>query len=251
MRGLADRVALVTGGASGIGRATAARLVEEGSRVVIADLDGRAAASVARELGAEAGLACDVTDTAQVDAAVAHCSRELGGLDLVHANAGAPFTGAITEVDDETLDRVLDVNLKGAFKTCRAAAGALRARGGGAMALTSSLQGVMARPGFTPYTAAKHGVVGLARGLALELADDGVRVNALAPAPTETPMLPAFAGAMGGDVDEAYERFRAGIPLGRLAAPRDIADAVCWLLSEEAAMVTGHVLVVDGGITVG
>lgn len=251
MRGLDGKVALVTGAASGIGRASAARLAAEGARVVIADLDGDAAARAAHEVGAARALACDVTDTAQVEAAVAVCTDDLGGLDLVHANAGAPFTGGIEETSDDELDRVLDVNLKGAFKTCRAAVGPLRARGGGSIVLTSSLQGVIARPGFTPYTAAKHGIVGLARGLALELAGDRVRVNALAPAPTDTPMLPAFAGAMGGDPGEALERFRAGIPLGRLATPEDIADAVCWLLSDEAAMVTGHTLVVDGGITAG
>ena len=249
---MANRVAIVTGGASGIGYATARRLVAEGARVMIADLDAAAAEQAADWLGPQtSSVACDIARRADCVAMVAAASERFGGLDLLHANAGVPFVGAVEDVDEATLDRVVDVNLKGAFWSAQAAVPALRTRGGGTIVFTSSLQGVMARPGFTPYTAAKHGVIGLARGLALELAADQIRVNAIAPAPTDTPFLAEVLPGMADDPGDALARFRDSIPLGRLAEPDDIADAVLWLASEESRMVTGHTLVADGGITAG
>ncbi|MEU7714135.1 SDR family oxidoreductase [Micromonospora chalcea] len=249
---LVDRVAVVTGGASGIGLATVGRLVEEGARVVIADLDGDRAAEAAAGFGsAVVGVACDVTRAEDCRAAVETAVERFGRLDLMHANAGTPFTGPLDEVDQATLDRVIDVNLKGAFWTAQAAAPALIEAGGGSIVFTASLQAVIARPRYAPYTAAKHGVIGLMKALALELAPHGIRVNAIAPAATETPMLSAFLGGMGDVPDSARENFRASIPLGRMATPRDSADAVVFLASDEARMVTGHTLVLDGGTTAG
>lgn len=168
---LVDRVAVVTGGASGIGLATVGRLVEEGARVVIADLDGDRAAEAAAGFGsAVVGVACDVTRAEDCRAAVETAVERFGQLDLMHANAGTPFTGPLDEVDQATLDRVVDVNLKGAFWTAQAAAPALIEAGGGAIVFTASLQAVIARPRYAPYTAAKHGVIGLMKALALELA---------------------------------------------------------------------------------
>jgi 3-oxoacyl-[acyl-carrier protein] reductase len=172
-------------------------------------------------------------------------------VDILHANAGLPFNGPIEDVDDETFDRVLAVNLKGAFWSAQAVVPLMKARRGGSIIFTSSLQGVIARPNFTPYTAAKHGVVGLMKGLALELAPFGVRANAIAPAATDTPMLAAFLGGVASIDTEAMERFRQSIPLGRLAVPEDTANVALFLASDEAAMVTGHVLVMDGGTSAG
>jgi 3-oxoacyl-[acyl-carrier protein] reductase len=174
-----------------------------------------------------------------------------GTVDVLHANAGIPFAGPIEDVDASTLDRVLGVNLKGAFLTAQAAVPIMKERRSGSIIFTASLQGVIARPNFTPYTAAKHGVVGLMKGLALELAPWNVRANAIAPGPTDTPMLRAFSPGMAPDADDGIDRFREGIPIGRLIAPEDVAAAALFLASDDAAMVTGHVLVVDGGITAG
>jgi 3-oxoacyl-[acyl-carrier protein] reductase len=251
---LADRIALVTGAASGIGLATAERFVEEGARVVLADLDGDRASAAAEKLGGKAraiGVRCDVSVQQDCQVAVSAALVAFGRLDVVHANAGTPFTGPVEEVDAATLDRVVDVNLKGAFWTAQAAVPTMKAAGSGSILFTASLQAVIARPGYTPYTAAKHGVIGLMKGLALELAPHGIRVNAIAPAATETPMLAAFLGGMGDVPDDALENFRRSIPLGRMATPLDTANAAVFLASDEARMITGHTLVLDGGTTAG
>ncbi|MPZ53150.1 MAG: glucose 1-dehydrogenase [Acidimicrobiia bacterium] len=253
MTRLEGKVAIVTGGASGIGLATVRRLVDEGASVVLADFDEGAAIATAAEMDSDRvhPVAADVSSTAGCEGMVDAALGTFGGLDILHANAGVPFTGEVGSVDDETLDRVIDVNLKGAFRSSRAAVPALREKGGGCIVFTSSLQGVIARPNYTPYTAAKHGVIGLMKGLALELAPDGIRVNAIAPAATETPMLAEFLGGMGSVPEEALERFRSSIPLGRMATPEDSAAAVAFLVSDDAAMITGHTLVLDGGTTAG
>ncbi len=248
---LQDRVAIVTGGASGIGLATVRRFSEEGAKVVIADLDGDRAAEAAKDVDGDVfGVTCDVRRAADCQAVVHSALDRFGQLDVLHANAGLPFTGPIEEVDEATLDRVVDVNLKGAFLSAQAAVPALR-RTSGSIIFTASLQAVIARPNYAPYTAAKHGVIGLMKALALELAPSGVRVNAIAPAATDTPMLAAFLGGMGDVPDEARERFRESIPLGRMATPEDTANAAVFLASDEARMITGHTLVLDGGTTAG
>lgn len=250
---LAGRVALITGAASGLGLATAHRFHAEGASVVLADIDREGAERAAAGLGADrvAAIGCDITSAEQCVRAVELAETRFGRLDVVHANAGVPFNGPIEEVDRATLDRVVDVNLKGPFLTAQAAVPTLKRQRSGCIIFTSSLQAVLARPHFTPYTAAKHGVIGLMKGLALELAPYGIRVNAIAPAATPTPMLPRFLGGMAELPEEALERFRASIPLGRLATPEDTAAAALYLASDDAAMVTGHTLVMDGGTSAG
>ncbi|BBK41679.1 oxidoreductase [Allostella vacuolata] len=250
---LAGRVALVTGGASGLGEATVRRFHAEGAWVMIADIDAPRGKSLARHLGDGAAfIACDHTDRAQNEAAVAAAEAEFGGLDILHNNAGGPFAGAFETADDATLERVVGVNLMGAMKMTQAALPALRragaARPAGAVILfTSSLQGIKAKPNFSIYTVAKHGIVGLTRSLALELAPANIRVNAVCPTVTETPMLPHFLPGMADDMDEARRRFRATIPLGRMPEPEDTANAALFLASDEARMLTGVALPVDGG----
>jgi NAD(P)-dependent dehydrogenase (short-subunit alcohol dehydrogenase family) len=173
-------------------------------------------------------------------------------LDVVHNNAGGPFTGAFETIDDATLDHVLRTNLFGVMQMTRAALPALRASGrlnpaGAALLYTSSLQGLKAKPNFSLYTVAKHGIVGLVRSLALELAPQNIRVNALCPTVIETPMLQAFLPGMAADRAEAMQRFRNTIPLARMPEPSDVASAALFLASDEARMITGVALPVDGG----
>ncbi len=248
---LAGKRALVTGGASGLGRAVVERFAAEGARVLVADIDLEAAERLADGLDGVVACACDHTRTEACRAAVALAEERFGGLDILHANAGGPFTGAFGEIDDETLERVIEVNLIGAIKMARAALPALErqagAAEGAAIVFTSSLQGLKAKPNFSLYTVSKHGLVGLVRSLALELAPKNIRVNAVCPTVTETPMLGHFLPGMADDPEEARRRLRATIPLGRMPQPEDTANAVLYLASAEARMVTGVALPVDGG----
>lgn len=246
---LHGRVAMVTGGASGIGRATAQRFAAAGASVVIADRDADGAERVAKELGgagAALGCAVDVTDAAQLAAAVERAEAEFGKLDTLACNAGlASNPVPAMDADPDEFDRIFDVNVKGAWLCVRAAVPALRRAGGGAISITGSVMGERARPGFGAYAASKAAVNHLAKVLALELAADGIRVNCLAPVATDTPMLPSFLGP--DDPEKARAAFIAGIPLGRLAQPDDIADAALFLASDAARFLTGVVLPVDGG----
>ena len=259
MARLDGRVAIVTGGASGIGRATAQTFVAEGARVLIADIDDAAGEALADELG----KACiyqhtDHTVRAENEAAVARAVEAFGGLDILHNNAGAPFHGRFAQVDDQEYARVIAINLDGPFRMTQAALSALREgakarEGGAAILFTSSIQGISARPNVSAYTAAKHGVVGLMRSLALELAGYAIRVNAICPVTTDSPMLRQFMPKEWTDEEfqAAREAARRQIPLGRIAMPEDIAAAALFLASDEARMITGVALAVDGGITVG
>jgi 3-oxoacyl-[acyl-carrier protein] reductase len=250
---LRGRTALITGAASGLGRAVAQRFAAEGANVVVTDIAEDAGRAVASELGAAAAFVrCDHAEAAECERAVAFASERFGALDIVHNNAGGPYTGAFEEVDDALLERVLRVNLVGVIKMTRAALPALRRSASGnpagaALLFTSSLQGLKAKPNFSLYTVAKHGIVGLVRSLALELAPQNIRVNAICPTVIETPMLQAFLPGMAAGRDEAMARFRATIPLGRMPEPEDVAAAALFLASDEARLVTGVALPVDGG----
>jgi 3-oxoacyl-[acyl-carrier protein] reductase len=250
---IAGKVALITGAGSGLGRAVAERFAAEGAKVVVADIAEERGRAVADALGESAAFVrCDHTSSDDNARAVALALERFGALDIVHNNAGGPFTGAFESVDDAVLDRVLRTNLFGVMKMTRAALPALRESArrnpsGAALLYTSSLQGLKAKPNFSLYTVAKHGIVGLVRSLALELAPQNIRVNALCPTVVETPMLQAFLPGMAGDRDEAMKRFRATIPLARMPEPEDVASAALFLASDEARMITGVALPVDGG----
>lgn len=257
MARLSGKVALITGGGSGLGAQTARRFVEEGARVVITDLDADKGTAVAAALGDDGiFIPGDHTKREDNDRAVAAALDRFGALDILHNNAGAPFSGPFEEVDDATLERIVGVNLIGPFRMTQAAMPALvesakHRPGGASVIFTASLQAVIARANFTPYTAAKHGVIGLVKGLALEYAGRNVRVNAICPAATATPMLPSFLPGMANDMDAAMERFRQSIPLGRMPDESDTANAAVFLASDEARMITGIALPVDGGTTAG
>jgi NAD(P)-dependent dehydrogenase (short-subunit alcohol dehydrogenase family) len=258
MKRLENRVALITGGASGMGEASVRRFIAEGARVVLADIDEDRGRAVAAEYGDSCVFVrCDHTKPADNEASVSLAVERFGKLDTLFNNAGIPFANdAIENVDDETLQRIIDVDLIGPYRMTRAATGALREAaketpGGAAILYTSSLQGISARPFVSPYTAAKHGVVGMARSLALELARDNIRVNVLCPVATETPMLPQFLpkGLSEERLVKVREQLVKGIPLRRLAQAEDIANAALFLASDEASMITGVALPIDGGIT--
>jgi 3-oxoacyl-[acyl-carrier protein] reductase len=253
MSRLAGKVALVTGAGSGLGRAVAERFAAEGAKVIVTDLNAERGAAVAATIGGHAAfIRCDHTASEDDARAVAFAVEKFGGLDIVHNNAGGPFTGPFEAIDDATLDRVLRTNLFGVMQMTRAALPHLRESAkrnpaGSSLLYTSSLQGLKAKPNFSLYTVAKHGIVGLVRSLALELAPHNIRVNALCPTVVATPMLEAFLPGMAADRDEAMNRFRATIPLARMPEPEDVASAALFLVSDEARMITGVALPVDGG----
>ena len=247
---LQGRVALVTGGASGMGKVTAARFVAEGASVVVADRNADGAEQVAKELsrdgGAAVAAAVDVTEPATIEAAVALAESTFGRLDTVSSNAGlAGYPVPVLDADPDEFDAIFAVNVKGVWNCARATVPALRRAGGGSITVVGSVMGERARPGFGAYAPSKAAANHLARVLALELAADGIRVNALAPVATDTPMLEKFLGT--ADPEKARAAFIAGIPLGRLAEAGDIADAAVFFASDAARFLTGVVLPVDGG----
>ena len=244
------RVAIVTGGAGAFGTAIASQLAAEAAKVVVADLDLDAARRVATTLGADA-IACrlDVTQPDSVVEAIAVAEQQFGGLDLLVNNAG--LTHRITpleELPDEAFDLVFDVNVKGTFLCSKHAIGALRRRGGGAIVNISSVAAIAHRSGNVVYSASKAAVAAFTRNLAVELAPT-IRVNAVMPVAADTPfMVAAFGERLPA---EAAEAMRDGLPLRRLCTPTDVADAVAYLASGDAAFVTGVCLPVDGGRSLG
>jgi NAD(P)-dependent dehydrogenase (short-subunit alcohol dehydrogenase family) len=249
---LADRVALITGAAVGIGRETALRFVAEGARVVLVDRDAEAVAALADELGRDRAhhAGADVTDSGAVAMFVEDAAGRFDGLDTVVNNAGIPMVGAAHELDEADWDRVLDVDLKSVYLVSRAAWPHLVARGGGAILNTASVAGIWGTMGQAGYAAAKAGVIMLTKCMALDGATAGIRVNCVSPGFTSTPMLERYLD--GQDDPDAARGFTARLhPLGRLGEPRDLADAFVYLASDEARWVTGTNLTVDGGLTSG
>ena len=248
---LQGRAGLVTGGGSGLGRATVLALAAIGARVAVGDRDvdaGTAVVAEVRELGAEAMfVATDVTDPDSSEALVPACVAELGGLDFAVNNAGT--TGRPGSVVDYPLDAwraTMAVNLDGVFFSMRAELAVMMPAGAGAIVNVASGAGLVGFAGLPAYVASKHGVVGLTRAAALECAPKGVRVNCVCPGSARTPMLEGF---MGGDA-KVERMMTAGVPLGRLATPEEIAAAIVWLCSDAASYMVGHALAVDGGSTI-
>jgi NAD(P)-dependent dehydrogenase (short-subunit alcohol dehydrogenase family) len=245
--GLAGRTVLVTGGGGGLGSVIVRGLAEAGAAVAVADLDGERASGVAGAVAAAGGRAVaerlDVTDAEAVERVMDRVSASLGPIDGLVNAAGITRRGAAADFPRADWDRILAVNLTGTFLCCQAAGRRMLARGRGAIVNVASIAGHIGLPGTIAYIAAKGGVVMLTRGLAVEWAPHGVRVNALAPS--------WFATDMGNLIDrepEYRDRVLRRVPLGRLGRPEELIGATVFLLSDAASMVTGHVLAVDGGV---
>jgi 3-oxoacyl-[acyl-carrier protein] reductase len=244
---------LVTGAGIGIGAATARALANAGCRVIVTDVleeEGRSVASGIESGGGEAEYQhLDVTDTEEVGSVVSGVQDRYGPLHTVVANAGIAHRIPLTELTDEKWDHTHDVDLKGVMRVCRAAAPAMREAGRGSMIAVSSIMGVAyGWDEHVQYSAAKAGVVGFVRGLAVELARDGVRVNGIAPGYIRTAQALSEEHSLG---PEGLEQAAEFIPMGRVGEPDDIADVIVFLASEAARYITGQVLVVDGGLLVG
>lgn len=241
----AGKVAVITGGASGIGEATVRRLTTEGASVIIADLQGDAAEALAVELGEKTRpFTLDVTNVEQVEALMQAAVDEFGHLDIVFNNAGISSLGRVDDIDLDAWHRVIDVDLNAVFYGCRAAIPHLRANGGGAIVNTASISGLFGDWGLPAYNAAKGAVMNLTRAMAADHARDNIRVNAVCPGGVETAMTDALVQSRRAQAQ--YERL---VPMARMGLADEIASAVAFLASDDASYVTGHGLVVDGGVT--
>jgi len=244
---------IVTGGASGIGRATAARLVEEGSSVLLTDLDEAAAASAARDLGAQAhAMQQDVTDDASWETVFAEARSLWGRVDILVNNAGIVRPGSIESQSDEEWDAILATNLRAVVKGMQSAIAHMRESGGGAIVNVASIEGLIGEPLAMAYNAAKGGLRIASKSAAKHCAelDYGIRINCICPGFTDTLLVSNAVASMEPSVAEAFtQKVLAAIPMGRLAKPEEIANGIVFLASDEASFMTGADLVIDGGQT--
>jgi NAD(P)-dependent dehydrogenase (short-subunit alcohol dehydrogenase family) len=251
------RVALVTGGASGIGKVTALAFAREGASVVVATdaniKGGEATVKLIKDAGGEGiFIRCDVSQAAEVKAMIDKCVHEYGRLDYAFNNAGIGPDGKrvplvnIVDCPEEVWDRTIGINLKGVFLCMKYEMKQMLEQKHGAIVNTSSVGALKPVPGFCAYVASKSGLIGLTKVAALEGATAGIRVNTILPGPTERTLLMDY---LTGGEPEVQQQMMGMIPMKRLARPEDMAEAVMWLCSEAAAFVTGHVMPVDGGMT--
>jgi len=244
---LKDKVAIVTGGGRGIGASTSLRFAKEGASVTVADVDPDAAKSVADEIvkngGKAFGIGVDVSSKSSVQAMVAKTVEKFGTVDILVNNAGITKDSFATKMKEENWDKVLNVNLKGSFLCCQAVLPILTEKKSGKLINTSSI-GVLGNPGQVNYAASKAGIIGMTRTLAVELAKSNINVNAVAPGATDTTMF-------DGVPDKVKDFIKSRIPLNRFAHPDEIASIHLFLASDEANFITGQVVFVDGGMSVG
>ena len=247
---LQGKVAVVTGGASGFGAEIGKKLAQEGATVTLLDVDDAGGARVAAEINAlrprsARFLHCDVSRRADVADSVRRVVDADERIDVYVNNAGITHrNGPMLEVDEGWFDRIFAVNVKALYLSALELVPVFRAQGGGAIVNIASTAGIRPRPGLTVYNASKGAAILLSKSMAVEFAPDNIRVNAVCPVAGETPLLAEF---MGGDTPELRARFTSSVPLGRLSQPRDVANAVAFLASDEASFITGVALEVDGG----
>jgi NAD(P)-dependent dehydrogenase (short-subunit alcohol dehydrogenase family) len=246
------KVALVTGAASGIGAACAARFAAEGAMIAGVDLSAPAGPAwdrAAKTAGKAIALACDVRDENSVERMVAAAAAELGRIDIVVNAAGVAGGGAVHMLAAEEWDRIVDTNLKGTFLVCKHALSRMLEQGGGNVINIASIEGLEGTEGGSAYNASKGGVVLLTKNLAIDYGRKNIRVNCICPGFIDTPMTASVFSNAG--MDEYLERFREAHQLGRVGKPEEIASAALFLASDDASFVSGHALVVDGGFTAG
>ncbi len=253
MARLSGKVALITGGAAGIGLATARLFVAEGARVLLVDVQTEALSAAVAELGATqvSTFVADVSDAAQVESYVHAALERYGRIDVFFNNAG--IEGGVHTLADypiEMFDRVMAVNVRGVWLGMKAVIPAMAKTGGGSIIITSSLGGLKGMPKMSPYIAAKHAVVGIMRAAALECAPLNIRVNTINPSPIATRMIAAIeAGFAPGAPDKAKARIAAGVPLRRYGQPEEVAQLVLFLASDESSYCTGATFPIDGGMS--
>ena len=243
---LAGKIALVTGAASGFGEGIAKKFVAEGAKVVVADRDGEGALRAAAKLGAAAlGVRADVTAAADVKAMIDAAYERFGGLHILVNNAGVGhLPQPLEDLAEDEFDRILAVNVKAIYRAAKEVVPRFKAQKKGVILNVASTAGVSPRPRLAWYNASKGWVITATRAMAVELAPFGIRVVALNPVAGETPMLKTF---MGEDTPEIRAKFLATIPIGRFSTPEDLGNAACFLCSDEASMITGVAMEVDGG----
>ncbi len=246
MRGLSGRIALVTGGAQGIGRAIAERLAAEGARVAIADINGDGAKQAAGAIGPGAyGVQLDVADSTSVRAGVGEVIAQFGRIDVLVNNAGWDKVEPFVKSSEETWDKVLAINLRGPIAVTRAVLDGMIERRAGWIVSISSDAGRMGSSGEVVYSAAKAGVIGFSKALAREVARYGIHVNVVCPGPTNTPLLAQVAA----DNPNLVQALAKAVPFGRIGEPADLAGAVAFLASDDASFITGQTLSVSGGMS--
>lgn len=247
---LEGKLAVITGAATGIGRATARRFVDEGARVLIADInetDGRRAVD---ELGAgEAAsfVRADVSRAADMEALMNHAADVMGGIDVIVNNAGVQRSGPVTEFEESDWDAVMQVNPKSCFFGAKYGVPHLRRRGGGSIVNTASIAGLKGGPGMTAYSASKGAIIAFTKALAAELAADGIRVNSVCPGWIDTPFNQPAIDFMGGR-EKQETLVRASVPLGIQGTPEQVAPGIAYLASDSSSYITGQTLVIDGGL---
>jgi dihydroanticapsin dehydrogenase len=247
-----DRIAIVTGAGSGIGEASAIRLAEEGAKVICADINLESATKTAQQITASGfiaeGYAIDIADSQACTALVSHAVSKYGAIDILVNNAGVNLPGVFHEVTNETIDRTLNVNVKGAMYLTRAALPYMLKNSRGSIVNMSSVNGLVSEPYLSVYSASKGAIVMFTRGIALDYAKTGIRCNAICPGWVDTPINHAHAKMLGG-LDHVYKTIDSFQPIGRPGTSREIANVVLFLASDESSFMTGSIVSADGGMT--
>ncbi|NJK51186.1 glucose 1-dehydrogenase [Candidatus Gracilibacteria bacterium] len=252
MRRVEGKACIVTGAGSGIGKAIAERLAEEGAKVICVDLNketvGQTVEGIEKAGGVAGAFVGDISDRRQVEAFVARCVELYGRVDVLVNNAGVNIPGVFHEVTDEVVDKTLNVNVKGAIYASRAAIPHMLTQGGGSIVNISSVNGLVSEPFLSIYSASKGAIVMLTRGIALDYAKQGIRCNAICPGWVDTPINYAHANLLGG-IEKVYASIDTFQPIGRPGEPREIAHLALFLASDEASFITGSIITADGGMT--
>jgi len=247
-----DKACIVTGAGSGIGKATALRLAEEGGKVVVSDINLDSSKKVAEEIVSKGQTAIavktDVSNDKEAQELIDKCVKEFGTVHVVVNSAGVNIPGVFHEVKNEIIDKTLNVNLKGSMYTCRAAIPHMLKHKNGSLVNISSVNGIVSEPFLTVYSASKGGVVMLTKGIALDYAKQGIRCNAICPGWVDTPINYAHAEMMGG-LDKIYAEIDKFQPIGRPGEPIEIAHLALFLASDESSFMTGSIVSADGGMT--